>query len=126
MKRYIFLAVLISTILIWYLNDTVVRMNQSYNLSLSLVETKKIVWKEEWNMTGDGYVVGVFQISQDDYKRLSKGCQSTVPFFNEQKPYLDANYKCSILDKEKVGEVCTLALLENGIKKYLFYKLDLF
>ena len=125
MKKYISLTLLIIIILIGYLNNTVVRMNQSYNLDLSLVKTKQIVWKEEWNMMGDGYVIGVFKISQNDYEKLFKTCQSNVAFFKEQRPYLDAKYVCSIFEEEKIGEVVILALLENGVKKYLFYKLDI-
>jgi len=124
MKKYIIITILILVGLAWYFNNPIIRLNRLYQLNLSIF-TKKIIWNEQWSSNGDGEVVGLFQISEDDFIRLSKMCKKSSNNLQNDSIVLKYKYICSIRYIEKNEDITSLILLENKRDKYLFYKLSI-
>jgi len=123
-KKYIIIAILFGFVFVWYLNNPITRLNHIYNIDLSIFNTKKISWDEEWNANGDGKVVGLLKITKKDFSKLSKICQHKVSHFSNANESILLKYKyvCSVKYKEENRDITLLLLLEDKSSKYLFYK----
>jgi len=124
-KKYILIILTILGFVWYFLDNPTMRLNRAYNLDLSIFHTKKIIWNEEWISKGDGEVVGLLEISHDDFLRLSKMCLSSKLDLSNESILSTYKYICSIKHEENSEDIILLLLLEKQSSKYLFYKLSL-
>lgn len=108
--------------LIWYFNNPILRLNRLYALNLSL-NTKKVIWKENWSGNGNGSIVGLFNLNKEDSKRLSKRCQSQISPFINDNIISKYTYRCTIKYKKSDEDIISLVLVQDNENEYLFYKI---